>query len=96
MAFALSRQSEDDGVVLIDETNLASAARRTYAVKELNVGSGVLLPLLWHVIFVVDGFHRADRFAGTTVHAFIRLDVEHAVALIDAVNWALFDASLVF
>ena len=35
---------------------------------------------------------RADRFARAAVHALVRVDVEHALALVDAVDGAFFDA----
>jgi hypothetical protein len=95
VAFALWRQRSNDRVVFIDQANFACATRRTHAIEELDVGCGVLLPLLGNVVFVVDRFNRADRFAGAAINTLIGLDVEHAVALVDAVNWALFDAGLV-
>src|SRR4029453_14486046 len=42
-----------------------------------------------------DGLHRADGLAGAAVHALLRVDVEHAVALVDAVDRTLLDAGLV-
>jgi hypothetical protein len=44
---------------------------------------------------VEDGLDRADRFAGTAVHALGRADVERPVALVDAVHWAFDEAGSV-
>ncbi|GAA3475593.1 hypothetical protein GCM10018966_001190 [Streptomyces yanii] len=44
---------------------------------------------------VVDGDLRADGFAAPALDAFVGLDVEHPVALVDAVCRALFHAGLV-
>src|SRR5512132_3842783 len=63
--------------------------------EEGGVGGGEDLPLGRHVIVVEDGLHRTDRLAGAAVHALLGVDVEHAVALVDAVDRTLFDAGLV-
>src|SRR6202042_1563511 len=47
------------------------------------------------VVFVIDRLDRADRLAGAAVDAFVRVDVEHPVALVDTVDRALTDARLV-
>ncbi len=36
-----------------------------------------------------------DWLARAAIDALIRLDVQHAIAFIDAVHWALFDAGLI-
>jgi hypothetical protein len=41
---------------------------------------------------LADGFDRADRFAGAAVDAFLGVDVQLAVALVDAVDGAFLDA----
>jgi hypothetical protein len=51
--------------------------------------------LLGDIIFVIDGLNWANWLTSTAVHAFIWVDVEHAIALINAVHWALIDAGLV-
>src|SRR5262249_51447215 len=61
----------------------------------LHVGLVVVLPLVRHIVLVEDGLNRADRLAGAAVHALIRVDVEHPLALVDAVDRALLDAGLV-
>ena len=50
----------------------------------------------WNIIFIIDRLYRADWLAGATIYALIRLDVEHPVAFIYAVNWALFYAPFIF
>src|SRR5699024_3328432 len=52
-------------------------------------------PLLRDVVLVVDGLDGADRLTGTTVDALVGVDVQRAVALVDAVDRALLDARLV-
>ena len=76
--------------------HLGRAARGTYFVEELNIRLVVVGPLARKVVLVVDRLDRADRLTGTAVHALVGVDVKHAVALVDAVNGALFDASFVF
>src|SRR5512132_1293215 len=74
----------------------AGRAERVVALgEEGRVGGGEVLPLGGDVVVVEDGLHRADRLAGATVHALVGVDVEHAVALVDAVDRALLDAGLV-
>ena len=63
--------------------------------EELCVGRRVVLPLRGDVILVEDGLHGAHRLTRTAVDALVGLDVEHAVALVDAVDGALLDAGLV-
>src|SRR4029453_18211305 len=74
----------------------AGRAERVVALgEEGGVGGGEVLPLRGHVVLVEDGLHRADGLAGAAVHAFVGVDVEHAVALVDAVDRAFLDAGLV-
>jgi hypothetical protein len=47
------------------------------------------------VVFVEDRLDRADRLAGAAVDAFVGVDVEHPLALVDAVDRAFLDAALV-
>src|SRR4029450_11840509 len=63
--------------------------------EERGVGGGEVLPLVRDVVVVEDGLHRTDRFAGAAVHALVGGAVEHAGALIDAVDRTLLDAGLV-
>src|SRR5699024_196192 len=52
-------------------------------------------PLVRGVVLVEDRLDGADGFAGAAVHAFVGLDVEHPVALVDAVHRALVDAGTI-
>ncbi len=89
-------QDRDDLVVATDFADFGGAAWRTDHVEELNICLVIVSPLRWQVVFVIDCFDRANWLAGTAVDAFIRVNIEHAVALIDAVDWAFLDAGLVF
>src|SRR5439155_10673257 len=75
--------------VLVDLADLRSPAGRAQILEELVVGCGVVLPLGRYVVLVEDRLDRADRLARPAVHALVGVDVEHAVALIDAVDRAL-------
>jgi hypothetical protein len=79
-------------VVLLDHTELGGAARGTQVVEEVDVGVVVVLPLLRGVVLVEDRLHRADRLARTAVDTLIRVDVEHPLTFVDAVDGALVDA----
>src|SRR5689334_11101856 len=63
--------------------------------EELDVDPVEALPLGRYVSLEGDRLDRADRLARTAVHALVRVDVEHPVALVDAVDGALVDAGLV-
>jgi hypothetical protein len=91
----LRRECCNDCVIFIDQAYLARTARRTNSLEELDVGGRVRSPLLWNVVFVINRLYRADRLAGATIDALIGLDVEHSLTLINAVNWAFFNAGLV-
>jgi hypothetical protein len=64
--------------------------------KNSTFGGVILGPLLRHVIFVVDRLDRAYRLARTAVDALVGVNVEHAVALVDAVDGTFVDARSVF
>src|SRR5215831_2351285 len=85
-------QRRNDRMVLADLPSLGCTAWRTKILEEFDVDLVVLLPLRGHVILVVNGFNRADRLASPAVHALIRVDVKHALALVDAIDGALLDA----
>jgi hypothetical protein len=82
-------------VVSRNWANLGSTTWGTNLGEKVNVRFVVLTPLARQVIFVVNGFHWANWLASTAVHALIRVDVKHAVALIDAVHRAFVDAGFV-
>jgi hypothetical protein len=76
-------------------TNLRSPSRRTDGFKKVDIGAVVLSPLLRNIVLIVDSFNRANGLTGSTVNTLIRVDIEHAVAFIDAIHWAFFNAGLV-
>ena len=53
------------------------------------------LPFLGHAVVREDRLHRAGGLAGLAVDAFVGVDVELVLALVDAVDRADFDAGLV-
>src|SRR5215471_8853351 len=63
--------------------------------EELLVDLGVLLPLGRQLIVDEDRLDGAHRLARAAVDALIRMDVEHRLALVDAVHGADFHAGLV-
>jgi hypothetical protein len=75
--------------------DLGSASRGSNLGEEVDVCLIVPAPLARKIVFVVDSFNWANRLTGSAVHALIRVDVKHTVALVDAVNWALVDTSFV-
>src|SRR5690606_29382975 len=81
-----------DRVIVVDDADLRGAPGRTDLAEEVDVRRVVVRPLLRQIVLVEDRLDGADRFARAAVHAFIRVDVEHAVALVDAVDRALVDA----
>jgi hypothetical protein len=94
--FALRGKRRDYSVVAWDWPDLCSSTRGANLREKVNVGFVVLAPLARQVILVVDSLNRANRLAGPAVHALIRVDVKHAVALIDAVHRAFINAGFVF
>lgn len=63
--------------------------------EESGVIGLVLGPLAGEVVFIEDRLNWADRLTRTTVDALFWLDIQGALALIDAVHWALVHASTV-
>ncbi len=83
-------------MVTLDWTYFCSSPRRANFREEIYVHFVVVSSLTWQIIFVVDGFYRANWLTGTTVHTLVRVDIEHAVTLIYAIDRAFINASLVF
>jgi hypothetical protein len=83
-------------VISRDWSNFGSSTWRSNLREEVNVRLVVLTPLTREVVFVVNGLYWANWLTSTAVHALIRVDVKHAVTFIDAVDWALINAGLVF
>jgi hypothetical protein len=75
--------------------NLGCTAGRTNYFKKLYVCFVIIGPLLRNIVLIVDSFNRANGLTGSTVNTLIRVDIEHAVAFIDAIHWAFFNAGLV-
>ena len=91
----MRRQGSNNWVIACYWTDLGSTTRRTNLIEEVDVDLVVVAPLPWKVILVVDGFDWTDWLASTAIHTLVRVNVEHTVALIDAVNWTFVDASFV-
>ena len=82
-------------MIMIGEANLCSATRGPNLNEELCIDLRKFFPLTWNIIFVIDCLHWADRLAGSTIDALIRLDVEHPVTFVDAIDWTFLNARLV-
>src|SRR5215467_5658116 len=63
--------------------------------EELLVQLDEVLPLIGRLVLSEDRLDRAHRLASAAVDAFIRVDVEHRVAFVDAVDRTHLDAGLV-
>jgi hypothetical protein len=83
-------------VISGNSSNLGSSAWRSNGFEKLHIGFVVIGPLLRNVILVVNCLDRTNWLTSSAVHALIRVDVKHAVALINAIDRAFFDAGLVF
>ena len=90
------RSRDDEWMIGAQRADFTGTAGRAEFHEEFRVDLRIIFPLGGNVILVIDGLNRADGFTGTAVHALVGLYVEHASALIDAINRALFDARLVF
>src|SRR5262249_17684358 len=64
--------------------------------EELLVHLNELLPVRRRLVLGEDGLDGADGLAGAAVDALIGMDVEHGLALVDAIHGADLDAGLVF
>src|SRR5699024_2320766 len=91
----LRGQARDEGVVFVDDSVGGGPARGADVVEEVDVGRVVVLPFLGHIVFEEDRLDGADGFARTAVDAFVGVDVERALTLVDAVDRAFFDAGAV-
>src|SRR6185312_3796636 len=91
----LGRQRRDERVVLGDDADLGSAAGGSEVVEELDIRLVVVGPLRRGVVLVEDRLDRADRLARAAVHTLVGVDVQHPVALVDAVDGALVDAGAI-
>jgi len=80
---------------MIGDANFCSTTRRSDLNEEFCIDLREFFPLTWNIIFVIDCLNWADRLAGPTIDTLIRLDVEHAVTFVDAIDWALFNAGFI-
>ena len=83
-------------MVTVDDADLGGTTGRSHLGEELDVGLVVVGPLVGNVVLVVDRLDGADGLARTAVDTLVGLDVEHAIALVDAVDGALVDAGAIF
>jgi hypothetical protein len=65
-------------------------------IKEFGVNFLKFIPLGWDIVLVINRFDGADWFASATVHTLIGLDIKHPIALVNAIDWALFNTGLIF
>jgi hypothetical protein len=82
-------------MIMICEADLCGSTWRSDLNKKFSIDLRKFFPLPRHIVFVIDSLNRADGFAGTTVNALIRLDIEHSVTFVDAIDWALFNAGFI-
>ena len=80
----------------MNDADFSRPARRTNLVEKLNVGRVVLGPFFRGVVLVIDRFDRADRLARPAIHAFVGMDIQHPVTLINAVHRTFINAGPVF
>ncbi len=82
-------------MVLLDLAGLGCASGRAEIVEELDVGLVEVFPLLGGVVFVEDRLDGTDRLTCTAVDALVGVDVEHPLALVNAVDGTFVDTRLV-
>src|SRR5256885_17226147 len=63
--------------------------------EELLVQLDEVLPLIGRLVFREDRLDRADGLASPAVDAFVRMDVEHRLAFVDAIHRTDLDTGLV-
>jgi len=88
-------QRTDDGSIAVDQAQLRRTTGGTDFVEELGVRRGVVLVLFGNIVFIEDRLDGAHGLARTTIDALVGVNVEHPLALVDAVNGAFLDAGLV-
>ena len=80
-------------MVVVNGTKTGCAAGRSQVFEELSVDIVVFRLVFRQIILVVDGLHGTDGLACPAVHAFLGVDVEHPIALINAIDRTLLDTS---
>ena len=91
----LRRQRGHLLVILANRTIGGSTTKIAYFGKEADGCVLVPGPLIRQIILIEDGLSGAHRLAGATVDALVRIDVQRARTLINAIDGALVHASLV-
>ena len=92
----LWRQIGDTLRILANGTGSLCATEIAHLGEELNGGILVPLPLRRQIVFIEDCLGRAHWFACAAVDAFVRIDVQRALALVDAIHRAFVYTRLVF
>jgi hypothetical protein len=92
----LRRQDGDNLMVMMNHAHFGGTAWGTDLFEELHVGGVILSPLLRNVVLIINGLDRTHRHARTTVHTFIRVNVEHAIAFINTIHRAFVDTPSIF
>ena len=82
--------------ILANGTGSLCATEIAHLGEELNGGILVPLPLRRQIVFIEDCLGRAHWFACAAVDAFVRIDVQRALALVDAIHRAFVYTRLVF
>jgi hypothetical protein len=82
-------------VISRDWANFGSSSWGSNLGEEVNVCLVVLAPLARKIVLVIDRLNWANWFARTAIHTLIRVDVKHAVTLVNTIDWTFVDASFV-
>ncbi len=64
--------------------------------SSFSVELSIVDPVLWHIILIENGFYGTFGYAGAAVDAFIGMNDQHVLALVEAVHRADLDAVGVF
>jgi hypothetical protein len=83
-------------MVSSNNAHLGSSSWGPYFLEEIHIDRVVLAPLFWQVVLVINRLYWADWLTSSAIDALIRVDVEHAIAFIDAVHWAFINAGPIF
>jgi hypothetical protein len=60
--------------------------------RHLGVDLNVILHVVWHVIFMKNGFHGAFGDTSLAIDALVGVDVQHRFPFVKALDWAHDDA----
>jgi hypothetical protein len=92
---ALRRKGCYERVVTGNWSHLCSTSWGSHLGEEVNIDLVIVRPLPREVILVVDCLDRAHGFTCSTIHTLVWVDIEHAIAFVDAVDGAFIYAGLV-